>query len=227
MNRYITLLLIAFCTVTLAAQECNTYYPLKKGTSVQMTSYNNRNRPTAITDYEVLSVSSSSKGKTATVKGTASDGKGKNIASAEFDIICDGNNISIDYETLLNPQLLEQFGQFDYSLSGTNLEWPGNLSVGQKLPDANMILEVSMQGMNMKVVTEIKNRKVVGSESLKTPAGTFDCMVITYDTSVEMMGTTHTSSSKVWISKGVGPVKDEISRNGKVESYTLLTAASL
>ncbi len=121
---------------------------------------------------------------------------------------------------------MEQFKEMDYEITGTNLDWPNDLSVGQTLPDSNMNMKISMGGMNMNMVLTVKDRKVTGKEKITTPAGTFDCFVIAYDTNVEMMGTSHKSSSKQWIAEGVGLVKQEDTQKGKVENTSLLTAFS-
>ena len=57
-----------------------------------------------------------------------------------------------------------------------------------------------------------------GEESISTPAGTFDCFVITHDFETKM-GLKIIGKSKQWLAEGVGLVKQiNYSKNGKVNS---------
>lgn len=121
---------------------------------------------------------------------------------------------------------MKQFKDMDTEVTGTNLVLPNNLSVGQTLPDASIDIKISMSGINMDVATKIINRKVIGRESITTPAGTFDCYVITSTTELAMtMGMNQSSNAKEWIAEGVGMVKHEdYNKKGKLTNSSLLTA---
>ena len=78
--------------------------------------------------------------------------------------------------------------------------------------------------MNMKMNMNLFNRKVAGNESVTTPAGTFDCYVITYDSEAKM-GFKMTSSNKLWLSEGFGMVKQETyNKKGALIGKSVLTA---
>lgn len=224
----LSFLLAFLCTVqvAIAQNDCNMYYPLKEGAKFQITTYNKSNKPTSVLDYQVINVQNTSAGKVATIKGSAKDKGDKMITEMEYNVTCKDNKLSIDFESMLNPQMLEQFKGMDYEITGTNLDWPSDLSVGQSLPDSNMNMKISMSGMNMNMDMNVTNRKVSGKEKVTTPAGTYDCYVISHDTNVSMMGTSYKTSSKQWVAKGVGLVKQEDTQKGKVESTSLLTAFS-
>ncbi len=222
-------LIIAFMfglASTLQAQSgCSKYYPFKEGTKAEITSYDKKGKKAAIIDYTVLNRTQTAQGEVATMQSTIKDEKGKLIAETEYDVTCDGNKISIDYKSMISPMMMEQFKNMDYDISGSDLEIPNNLSVGQTLPDAQMNMKISMSGINMNMELNITNRKVIGKENVTTPAGTYDCYVLTSDTTTKM-GVTITSSSKQWIAEGVGMVKQEDYQNGKVSSSSLLTSFS-
>lgn len=224
----LSFLLAFICTVQFAISQndCNMYYPLNEGAKFQITTYDKSNKPTSVLDYVVLDVKNTASGTVATIKGSVKDKKDKMLSELEYEVTCKDNKLSIDYESLLSPQMLQQFGEMDYEISGTNLDWPNDLSVGKILPDANMNMKIGMAGMNMNMEMNISDRKVTGKENVTTPAGTYECYVITYNTSVKMMGTAHNSSSKQWVSKGVGLVKQEDIQKGKVENTSMLTAFS-
>ncbi len=221
--------LIAFlCTVQFAISQndCNMYYPLKEGAKFQITTYDKSKKPTSVLDYKVINVKNTASGKVATIQGSVRDKKDKMVSELEYEVTCQDNKLSIDFESMLSPQLLAQFKDMDYEITGTNMDWPNDLSVGQDLPDSNMNMKISMAGMNMNMDMNVTNRKVSGKEKVTTPAGTYDCFIISHDTSVSMMGTSYKTSTKQWVSKGVGLVKQEDTQKGKVESTSMLTAFS-
>ena len=73
----------------------------------------------------------------------------------------------------------------------------------------------------------ITDREVVGKETLTTPAGTFECFVISQSNVSKGMTGTIKRTSKQWIAAGVGVVKTEdYKKNGKLDGYSLLTSFS-
>ena len=221
----ISFVLLATIPLANAQTSCSVFYPFKKGTVAELTSYDKKGKVAAIVDYVVLDKTQAAKGEVATMKSTIKDEKGKLIAETQYDIACDGTKISIDYNSMMSPLLMDQFQNMEYDISGINLEIPNNLSVGQELPDAEMNMKISMSGINMNMDMTITNRKVTAQEDVTTPAGTFNCYLITYDITTKM-GMTQTSNAKQWIAKGVGMVKQEDYQRDKLTSRSVLTKFS-
>jgi len=213
---------ILFTSFSLFAQNaCSKYYVFKEGVKFEMTTYNNKDKQTGIVKYEVKNVT----GNTAILKNELFDAKGKPVMSSEFGLICDDKGISIDFKSLMNNQVFEQFKEMDMDLdiSGTNIQIPNNLSPGQTLPDAELIMTMSMASVTIKMEIKITNRKVVGNETISTSAGTFDCILITSDRELKM-GMNRTISSKQWLAEGVGMVKsEEYDKKGNLVSKSILT----
>lgn len=213
---------ILFISFSLFAQNaCSKYYIFKEGVKFEMTTYNNKDKQTGIVKYEVKNVT----GNTAILKNELFDAKGKSVMSSEFGLICDDKGISIDFKSLMNNQVFEQFKEMDMELdiSGTNIQIPNNLSPGQTLPDAELIMTMSMASVTIKMEIKITNRKVVGKETISTSAGTFDCILITSDRELKM-GMNRTMSSKQWLAEGVGMVKsEEYDKKGNLVSKSILT----
>ncbi|PHR15113.1 MAG: hypothetical protein COA40_02975 [Aequorivita sp.] len=220
-----TMALFGLMAAVQGQNGCSKFYPLKEGTKAEITSYDKKGKIAAIVDYIVLNKKQIPQGEVATMKSSVKDDKGKLIAETEYDITCDGTKISIDYNSMVSPMMMEQFQNMEYDISGTELEIPNDLSVGQALPDAEMNMKISVSGINMNMDMTITNRKVIGKEDVTTPAGTFTCFVITYDMNTKM-GMTQTSNSKQWIAEGVGMVKQEDYQRGKVSSSSVLTKFS-
>ena len=105
---------------------------------------------------------------------------------------------------------------------------PNNLAVNDKLEDATMVMNMSSALMNLKMTITIFDRIVTGKETITTPAGTFDCMILSQKTTTKMGKIMSiTTSSKEWLSKGVGSVRTEnYNKNEKLEGYSLLTKFS-
>ena len=216
---------LGVASTALAQSGCSKFYPLKEGSKAELTTYDKKGKVAAVVDYVVLDKTQTAQGAVATMKSSIKDEKGKLIAETEYDITCDGTKISIDYNAMMSPMLMDQFQNMEYDISGIDLEIPNNLSVGQELPDAEMNMKISMSGININMDLTITNRKVIGKEDVTTPAGTFSCFVITYDMTTKM-GMTQTSNSKQWIAEGVGMVKQEDYQRGKVSSSSVLTKFS-
>ncbi len=220
-----TIAFLGVMATTTAQTGCSKYYPFKEGTTAEITAYDKKGEKSAVIDYTILKTTKTSEGEVATMKSSVKDDKGKLIAETEYNATCDGNKISIDYKSMVSPLMMDQFKDMEYDISGTDLEIPNNLSVGQTLPDAQMIMNISMGGIKMNMELHITNRKVIGKENITTPAGTFDCFIITSEMTTKM-GVSQTSNSKQWIAEGVGMVKQEEYQKGKVTSSSLLTAFS-
>ncbi|MAP54517.1 hypothetical protein [Altibacter sp.] len=227
MKNQLTLLFVLISTSFVWSQNsCSKFYPFSEGVTSQITTYNKKGDVAAIVNYKVTNVSSNGSAETATMFSTIEDHKGERIAETTYDVTCRDNVVSIDFKSMMNPQIFEQFGEMKYDISGTNIDLPNDLSVGQSLPDADMKMKIDMGGINMNMNVAMKDRNVVGKESVTTPAGTFECFVITYTSEVKM-GMNQTGTAKQWIAEGVGMVKQEDYNNkGKVMSSSLLTSFS-
>ena len=217
--------LIAFFLFTsfgFAQNNCSKFYPMDEGTIFQYTNYSKKGKISGIIDHSITDNRTENGNEVVSMTSKMSDKKGKLILESSHDITCNGDVVFIDYKSLISPQMMSQFGEFDYEVSGTNLELPNNLSVGLELPDSSMNMIVSM-GITMNITVTIKDRKVVGQESITTPSGTYDCYVLTSTLDMDMMMKIE-GSSKQWIAEGVGMVKQEsYDDKGKQTGYSELT----
>ncbi len=228
--RHYFLLLVAtiFCFTSSSAQtSCSQYYTLVDGASFQYTNYDKKGKEDGKLSYKVTNVTGSGDNITATMVMDMEDKKG-NTYSSEYDITCNGNVVKVDFKSLMNEQMLAQMGDVEMDISGTDVEWPNNLSVGQELPDGNVSVKMKMGGMmNMNMNVETINRKVEKKESVTTPAGTFDCYVIYSETKSKMMMANQTFPSRVWLTEGVGMIKQEsYNKNGNLMASSILTQFS-
>jgi len=217
---FLSLLALASTTSLVAQDVCSVYYPLDQGTTFQITSYDKGDKAAAIINYTVNDAGND----WALLSYDLQDAKGKSVATSEYEIRCENDGVAIDFKSLGAPGLMEQYEDMEVEFTGTNLYIPNNLSAGQELPDSNMLMTINMSPIKMKMTMDITNRKVFGNETVTTPAGTFDCVVLTYDFESKM-GIKVTGSAKQWLAKGVGLVKQEdYNKKGKRTSWSELTA---
>lgn len=202
----------------------NGYLAFKEGVSMELTHYDKKGKPSAITKQEIVSVASIDNGFKATVEMENTDEKGKNPGSGSYDITCKGSTMFIDMRSMLNPEATAGMKDMEMEISGDAMEFPNDLSPGQNLPDGKMEMKASMNGMALMTMKfSITNRKVEAAESVTTPAGTFDCIKMTQETEVQSIFKMK-SKTATWYAKGVGMVKTEnYDKNGKVEGSSVLT----
>ncbi|MBT8281082.1 MAG: hypothetical protein KJO16_05850 [Muriicola sp.] len=217
--------LIVFFIGGLYSQDCSTYYPMKEGATFQYTNYDKKGRTEGVLDYEITEVKANGGTTQATMAIVMKDQKGKEIYNTDYSFTCEDNKVSIDYESLLPDNMFEQMGDMEMEITGTDIELPNNLEVGQVLPDANVTMTMDMGGMKMKTTVNILNRKVEKMETITTSAGSFDCYVIYSESQTKAMGMNKTFPSRLWLAEGVGMVKQETyKKNQDLMSWTELTA---
>ena len=216
-------------TFTWAQENCSAFYPMIDGASYQYSMYNKKDKLEGTTNYLVTKVDDNAGNTTATMKLTYSDAKGKNTFESDYGITCSGDGIKIDYKSLFPSQMQQQYQEMnvDMDITGTDVQLPNKLSVGQSLEDANINVNMSMSGIKMKIAVNTTDRTVAGKETITTPAGTFDCYIITSNIASKAMMTNVKMSDKLWLSEGIGIVKQEsYSKKGKLESRMVLTSFS-
>lgn len=219
--------IILWATSFVTAQNCSKYYPMIEGATFEYTNYNKKGKSEGVAKYQVTNVETAGDVTNATMAIEMIDEKGKEIYKTDYDFTCTGNMVTIDYESLIPSSMFEQYEDMEMDISGTDLELPNDLSVGQQLPDANVSVKISMSGINMNTTIDLVNRKVEKQESVTTLAGTFDCYVIYSDNMMKAMMVKQTFPSRVWFSEGVGMIKQEsYNKNGKSMGTTVLTSYS-
>jgi len=224
------ILLATFASVSVVAQDnCSKYYPMVEGSSFEYTNYSKKGKVEGITNYTIASVTSEGSATKATLDLKMTDKKGKEVFNSNYSFTCQENRIKIDYQSLFPAQMMKQYGEMDLDMdiSGTDIELPNNLTIGENLPDANISIVMNMSGIKMNTSVDQTNRQVLKQESVTTTAGTFNCMVLTETTKTKAMGVNLTINSKLWLAEGVGMIKQEAyKKNGDLMSKTELTAYS-
>ncbi|MBB6107406.1 hypothetical protein HDF23_000136 [Mucilaginibacter lappiensis] len=119
------------------------------------------------------------------------DKDGKPGPSGDTEMICDGDAIKVDMKSFVPASSMKQYNNMRITGDVKYMAYPLNLSVGQKLDDGSVTLDIGNGGQSMTAMQmDIINRMVEKEENVTTNAGTFDCYKITYDSTVKikMMG---------------------------------------
>ena len=106
------------------------------------------------------------------------------------------------------------------TVSGECRGIPADIYEGMELPDYS--IEIKIMFITSKM--GCKDRKVIGRESVTTPAGTFDCYVIEETMTAKAMMVNEKTRQVSWYARGVGLVKQQTFDKKKLTGTTLLTA---
>ena len=222
----ILVLLLVVSTTSLFAQDCSAYYPFKEGTTFELTSYDKKDKLLNTVNYKMASVTSKGKAVLATVEVEIFNDKKESVIQSSYNMTCEDDHVSIDFKSLISPEMLSKYQDIEIDFTGTDMIIPNDLAVGNTIPDSDVLMTVKMSPMQLKMTVKMLNGKVEKREKITTPAGTFDCYVISFETEFKM-GLKRRGKTRQWLAKGVGIVKtEEYNKKGKVVSKSVLTKFS-
>lgn len=226
-NRF--LLIIAFLLSTIAssfAQECMGVN-MKAGSGFDMANYDAKGKLTSSMTYKIAKVVPEGGMSVITIDMETFDAKGKSQLKNTYQMKCNGSTLLLDASTLINEQQMKSIENFNMKFTSTNIEYPGKLTVGQKLKDATLKGEGTSGPMAMTMNITVFNRSVEAQEKITIPAGTFDAYKISSDMKMETkmgFGITIDINTISWRTPGVlWDIKSESYRKGKLISRSELT----
>ncbi|GAB3194378.1 hypothetical protein ABID22_000234 [Pontibacter aydingkolensis] len=229
------LLIVAIAVVNpVRAQNCNDYMLLNNNATYEILTYNSKDKLESRATYHVKNVNRNNGKLEATIETKVYDKKEKLSSEGEFTVGCDGGAISMDMRSMMNPDMMEAYKNMEVSMEGNKMLYPGNLQAGQKLEDGTMTVTVKdkSSGQNMSTMTmKIMDRTVEGKESIKVPAGTYNSFKISQNTEMEnramgmKMPGMRVQTVEYYV-PGIGMVRSETYRNGKLMSYSVLSKAN-
>jgi len=202
---------------------------MEKGKKFELTYFDDKDKAQGRTEYEIIDKEESGNAVTATVHMIHYDKKDKMVMESDYKVQCEDGVFKIDIRGVLNAAQMQQMSSMDnmdVTVETEDLEIPSTLSVGDNLNDGSLNMKMNASGSGMTLMsfrTDISNRKVVNKEDVTTPAGTFDCYVISSDVHSKAGFVNMNFETKEWISEGVGVVRSESYRKGKLDGYSLLT----
>ena len=218
------LLLLAIVGTTYSQTDCRPYVPTNKGATWEITNYNAKGKVQGTVSYELLDKVVSDNDVTFKIKSVAKDKKGKDIYTNEFSATCKDGKFDFGMAFKMDGNQLQAYEDMDVQVDASKFEIPDmDAPAGTTLDDGTLAINVDTGMIAVKMNIEITDRKVEKREELTTPAGTFDCIVLTQTIYTKMMIKV-TASSKEWYSENVGMVRSEsYNKKGKLMGYSELT----
>lgn len=220
-------LLLILCTLAIFlisyAQNCTEYFPNKEGSVLKYQLYDKKNNPSETNTVTLRTIRDEGTSRFFNVSSKLTDGKENK--EVEYTMECNADGFFIDMERFVTDEMTAPLENFELDVISDELEYPNSLSTGMSLKDGKILLKVKNNDMPIDFSTTItiKDRKVVAEEKITTESGTYDCYKITYTTEVSNIMKMEMQCVE-WISKGVGVVKTETYRKGKLISSMKLVS---
>ena len=213
-----------FFTNNLTAQDCEFYFPTEKGTIVETTYFDKKDKETSKLYQKVLDYSSSNGVTEVKIENRVETDDMDSAFFQEYSVRCENGEFYINMDSYLSQEALSPYQSMEMDIQTEEMTIPSNLSKGQTLKEGSVSVKISNSGIKIMTMTvHVTNRKVEGFEKIITPAGTFDCVKISYDMEMKMIFKVKASGIQ-WFSKGVGVVKSEnYNKKGKLESTQMIT----
>ena len=212
----IFLAVIAFtCTiVTTNAQNCSKYLLLQNNKHIEMTIYNKKDKEDGKQVWNVSNLKTSGGSTTAHISTEFFNGKGNSINKGESEIKCVNGMLMMNMKLMLNEAQLKQMDNATATVSGEFLEYPATMKEGDNLKDGNFKMNYKMNGsMEVNLEMTVTQRVVGATESITSPAGTWDCIKITSSqkllTKIAGIGIPINISVTEWFAPGVGIIKTQ------------------
>ena len=216
------LLIFLFSFSVIAQDNCNPFYILKEGKKWTTSNYNAKDKYQGKQSFEILKVDTDGGKLIATVNTISYDKKDKVQLEQEVEFICEDGVIYMDMSKYVPEDMMNSFKEMDVEVDLEEVAFPENLEVGQSLPDGGVKMTINGP-MPMSFEVRIVDRKVMGKENIKVPAGNFDTYKINSVTEIDMMGKRRMKSTE-WVAKEIGVVRTEsYDKNGDLKYYSILT----
>lgn len=202
----------------------------KAGMNFEMSQFSAKDKPMGKINYQVKDVHKEGSSTIMDITAQVQDEKGNQRPPYTIHYTCTGDELVADMSGMMQAMQASTLKDMEMKLKTNKLIYPGKLSVGQKLSDGQMEVDMVSNGstmMNMNMV--MANRQVESKDPITTPAGTFDTYKISSDVNFEnrVMGmpirsTMHVVSYRA--DNQLFDIKSETyNKSGKLLGYSLLT----
>ncbi len=224
--KYLFCLLLCFLIVYGAfAQTCDVYYPTTEGQKWTLGFFDKKDKPVGSTTYEVLSTTDDGNSVVGSYRSTTRLPKSDEIVT-EFEASCSGTSIELDMASVYAGSFMQTYDGMEVDIESDVFTLPSDAKAGDELPDINLTIKAGMSGISMTTKVDHTDRKIIGRESISTEAGTFDCLKISYTQSAKVVVAKVVQQVTEWHAIGVGLVRSETYKKGKLTGTTVLTEYS-
>lgn len=219
MLKYILLLLVvsvSFNTVILS-QECTFYFPTQLETVLEYGQFDARGRLNSIIRKKVIKSEKSAEGNLVVAHKEVFDNNDSLVFEDNIEMKCVGGEFFVDMSCYYHHLQLNQYSGKEIITESDTLTIPNDPKPGMLPSFVTSRVSILEDGIPVKnMVVNVYFRIVQGYEDVITPAGTFNCLKISYE--VETIVNQKVKSKGIeWFSKEAGLVKRETYElNGKL-----------
>ncbi len=222
MKRIHILLSALFLSTFAISQDCDVYIPNEVGTELELTHYDKKGKVTGISTQTVKEINEVEGGIEYHVHQLYTDEKGKDPMEADLKFECSGGVFYVDMDAYINQEQMKAYEDMEMKVETTEMGFPEKPQAGQTLDDGNVTIKI-LGPIPITMTVDIVNRQIEAIEDVATPAGTFNCVKIVEDVKTTF-GLSYEIHTINWYSLGVGTVKSESYRKGKLTNSSVLTA---
>ena len=219
------LLLSAMLLSAMTAEAQDIFFPSQVGIVLEYKTYDKKEKETGMIRYTITHIERDGENMDITYLIESEDAKEKPVFKEELTINKKGDKLYVDMSKLFSKVIREKAGDKadKVEITGSDMETPSHLKVGDILPDSNVAISLKKGFINIKMSNNVTDRKVEAMESITVKAGTFDAYKLSSKVNTNAMGMKTSSTKAEWIVKGIGMVKSvEYDKKGKLNSYTEL-----
>lgn len=223
---FFTLAVILSAAIYLSAQDCKVFIPYTEGAKIVRANYNKKDKLTGKVSQEVTKVQKTDNGTTYQLKQIVTDDKGKDQTISELTFRCENNNFYIDMNSMMPPEQSSTYNEASMKVSMEDLEIPSNLKPGDQLKEGFInFTTADPTPMALSFKIKVFNRLVEATETITTPAGSFECIKIKEDVQTESI-IRFTVNTVSWYAEGIGVVRSETYQKGDLITYSILESWS-
>lgn len=216
------LLATLLCLIPLSAIAETPYFPDKAGCTM---FYERSDAGSGKTvwkhEMQVLEEKTTKGGREMICRSHFSKPGGSQAMDVDYKTIIDKEgNVTSDLAASLVSAIRNFFPKMEIKAGFSPTTLPAVLIPGDKLPDASS--EIAIKGRIFSV--DVTEREVLREETLTTPAGTFNCVVVTEHKKEKFTLYNRDTISYTWYAKGVGMVRHDTWKKGRCETSEVLVS---
>lgn len=219
------ILITAILLAGLIVKAQSTFFPTKEGTVLVYKTFDKKKNLLNITRYTIQKVEKNGSDMDITYLLELMDPMEKPLFNDELTVRQKGDTVYFDMSNLIDMAAFQMDGKMTDSVQvlANGLEVPLEPKVGEKLPDANVEIAIQTDTANVKMGSEVTNRKVLTIEDVTVTAGTFTAYKLSSDVNSTNQGVETKSRSTDWYVKGIGTIKSEnYDSKGRLQTRTEL-----
>lgn len=184
--RLFLVLILCLLLNRLVAQNCASFTVLQNNKTITWGNFTKRGDANGSIIFKTSNINQKASAITATVKAEVFDKRHKSINSTVNYVKCENGVLMMDLRFYLPQQQSEQFNRAGAQSKNVYLEYPANMKTGDQLKDGSFDITLDNNGLKQKMDMLISNRVVTGTDNVVTPAGEWNCFVITYQVKINI-----------------------------------------